>query len=356
MLRRLLVLVVVMTLATESSISNSDIKLISAKPTKKVTFYCTKRSNDEVMLWKIKTKSSTTVEQTNCDDLESTQIDMRKRCVEESYGFDLVITKVSEDDEGIYECTAALQNDVLKVYDFRIEKEASIPEEAYTKDVTIREGDTAKLWCNATGYPIPSVQWQIVETDSNGRESIHDVGIQGKLLQIQNVSRHCSTSYRCVASNKSYRKQVTRNIKIRVDFGAMADLDIYNGANCGTTMDDLGEKIHVNSTGSHYVERKVGGKVSLVCSGSGSPNATIEWLRYHQGNLVKISSLGHGDKIDNTNLPGAFATAVCPSLFKDERRFRLTFHTFDEKFTKYVCRALNEYGDDEMTITIKKST
>ncbi|XP_021368638.1 neural cell adhesion molecule 1-like [Mizuhopecten yessoensis] len=358
MLGSYFVLVTVMTWTIAmATIDNSDVTIISAKITAEVRFDCSRRSDNEVMIWKVSTKSGTKVfnVKDKCDRKANDPIDVRKRCIDDRYGFDLVIKKIIEDDEGIYECAAARPTDVLKKYDFRIERKAFIPEFAYTKDATVMEGNTARLWCNASGFPIPSVLWQVVDIDSNNRESFHDIGIHGKLLQIKNVSRHCSTSYRCVASNELSRTPAEQNIKIRVDFRAMADLDIYSEDYCGTSTDDLGETIKVNTTGDSYVEKSEGSRVSLVCSGSGSPNATIEWLRHYKGQLIKISTLGHGDQIDNTHQLESFVTAVCPSLFIDERRFRLTFQVFDDMFTTYVCRTSNKYGVDEMAMTVKKA-
>ncbi|XP_069138035.1 neuronal growth regulator 1-like [Argopecten irradians] len=359
MLKSVYVLLAVMTLLTKTVArrTNSDVKLISAKPTEQVRFDCRKRSEDEVLLWRIITKTGSKVERKKCADAGEDPIDVRKKCVDERYGYDLIITRINDDDEGIYECTAAIQKEVLEVYDLRIEREAFIPETAYSKDVTIREGGTAKLWCNASGYPVPNIKWQIVELDSNGRESVQDIGIQGKLLNIQNVSRHCDNWYRCVASNELSRNEASQNIRIRVNFGAMADFDVYSDDRddqCGDTVDDLGEKLGVNTSRSYYIEKKQGVRLSLVCSGSGSPNATIEWFRYQGGNRIKISTLGLGNQIVDTKQIGSFVSAICPSLFQDERRFKISFVVLDDKFTKYVCRASNEYGVDEMTITIKK--
>ncbi|XP_060082528.1 lachesin-like [Ylistrum balloti] len=359
MLKSFYVLIAAMTWRTVTAPSSSDdaVIIISAKPTQQVRFDCTRPSDIKYMFWIISTSlGNQKIVRQSCQELVDDPIDVRKICIDTNYGYDLVITKVNEDDEGTYRCKTAKTEDALKVYDLRIEREAFIHDKAYTKDAVIQEGDTAKLWCNASGFPIPSVSWEISETDSNGKVSFHELGMRGRLLQIRNVSRHCSKAYRCIASNKLSRTPAIQNIKIRVNFGAMADIDVYSEEYCGTTMEDLGEKIHVNSSGDNYVEKREGSMVSLVCSGSGSPNAIIKWLKFHQGNHVEISTLGHGDQIDNNYQIGSFMTELCPPLFNDERRFRLAFRAFDDYFAKYVCRASNKFGSDEMTITIKQVT
>ncbi|XP_060085905.1 hemicentin-1-like isoform X2 [Ylistrum balloti] len=309
-----------------------------------------------LMYWNIVTSRTEKIINDFCHERSRAPLGTTKRCIDKDYGgFDLIIT-VQKEDSGTYECIAAKPEEVLKAYDLRIESKAVIPEAAYTKDAVIQEGDTVKLWCNATGFPLPSISWEISETDSKGKVSFHDIGIRGKLLQIRNVSRHCSTSYRCIATNKLSMTSAIQNIKIRVNFGALADIDVYSEKHCGTTMEDLGEKIHVNSTGDSYVEKRAGLMVSLVCSGSGSPSAIIHWYKFHNGKLIKISTLGHGDESDDNKELGSFETKRCPPLFNDERRFRLTFQVFDDRFTRYVCKTSNEFGNDEMAITIKQVT
>ncbi|XP_069138033.1 neurotrimin-like isoform X1 [Argopecten irradians] len=350
--------VTILVLKTKHTSADNAIEssVISKKPTDEVRFVCRRRSDgEERLFWKSVKQSGTNVIQNLCKDDSTDLIDARKRCIDESYGFDLIITRVNNDDEGRYECIAGSKMEIIEAYDLKIEREAYIPETAYTKDVIIWEGGTVKLWCNASGYPVPDIGWQIVQMESNGRESVHDIGIQGQLLKIQNVSRHCDDWYRCTASNKLSRIPVSRDIKIHVNFGAMADLDVYSGDQCGTDTDDLGEKLRVNNSGSYYIEKKEGDEVSLVCSGSGSPNATIDWFIYQGDILIKISTLGLGNQIVNTNEIGSFVPSICLSLFQDERRFKLKFRIFDDKFAKYICRASNEYGVDETTITIKKT-
>ncbi|XP_069138034.1 cell adhesion molecule-related/down-regulated by oncogenes-like isoform X2 [Argopecten irradians] len=308
--------VTILVLKTKHTSADNAIEssVISKKPTDEVRFVCRRRSDgEERLFWKSVKQSGTNVIQNLCKDDSTDLIDARKRCIDESYGFDLIITRVNNDDEGRYECIAGSKMEIIEAYDLKIEREAYIPETAYTKDVIIWEGGTVKLWCNASGYPVPDIGWQIVQMESNGRESVHDI------------------------------------------VGAMADLDVYSGDQCGTDTDDLGEKLRVNNSGSYYIEKKEGDEVSLVCSGSGSPNATIDWFIYQGDILIKISTLGLGNQIVNTNEIGSFVPSICLSLFQDERRFKLKFRIFDDKFAKYICRASNEYGVDETTITIKKT-
>ena len=64
------------------------------------------------------------------------------------------------------------------------------------------EGEELTIFCNATGYPLPTISWTI---DGNSLHTSNssgmDLSYEGKQLTIKNVNRGDNGVYRCVAEN-----------------------------------------------------------------------------------------------------------------------------------------------------------
>lgn len=69
---------------------------------------------------------------------------------------------------------------------------AAIAAESWRREVTVVEGGDVTLTCNVTGNPLPTVRWY--------QKSEELIGT-GEQLTLQNVSRHDSDIYECVADN-----------------------------------------------------------------------------------------------------------------------------------------------------------
>ncbi|KAJ8303958.1 hypothetical protein KUTeg_017541 [Tegillarca granosa] len=71
-----------------------------------------------------------------------------------------------------------------------------------SKKITVKEGETVELICNATGVPQPKITWIRKSWDSE-RERIRQETISkpGECLYIHNISRYCGGTFECVAHN-----------------------------------------------------------------------------------------------------------------------------------------------------------
>lgn len=87
-------------------------------------------------------------------------------------------------------------------------KLTKIPQCSYT----IYEGDTAKLECEAFGFPAPVIQWtRAFSTLPRGRSSVNN-----GTLSIQNFSPEDSGSYMCTAENKHGSTSALTALGVRI--------------------------------------------------------------------------------------------------------------------------------------------
>ncbi|KAK7503630.1 hypothetical protein BaRGS_00005169, partial [Batillaria attramentaria] len=86
--------------------------------------------------------------------------------------------------------------------------------------VVAKEGDTVELVCNVTGQPHPTVTWHRIPTglmhDNDQREE-KQIGVEGEVLVIHNVTRYCDDLYKCVAYN-NVKPAAHRDIRVYVEF------------------------------------------------------------------------------------------------------------------------------------------
>nr|XP_011430970.2 uncharacterized protein LOC105330768 isoform X2 [Crassostrea gigas] len=89
---------------------------------------------------------------------------------------------------------------------------------SYSMCLTIMEGASTTLWCNATdGYPTPIVRWFIREIDEIGYKDT-DLGIEGPLL-IHKIAYECTSLLVCKVGNyinKEKESTVEKLIKVYV--------------------------------------------------------------------------------------------------------------------------------------------
>ena len=71
------------------------------------------------------------------------------------------------------------------------------------KSTAPQEGDTVKLYCNATGSPILHISWtfdgSVIKVNNNSRISLSN---DSQELTITNVNRGDSGDYRCLVKNR----------------------------------------------------------------------------------------------------------------------------------------------------------
>lgn len=157
-------------------------------------------------------------------------------------------------------------------------EEAAIPVSSEPR-VSVWEYNEVRLWCNATGVPEPRVTWYVLETTSQQTKVLRDIGIQGRMLGIKNVSRECATKFQCNASNNYNEKKNPVSKVILLDVKFVPDVNI---------------KVKINN-GSFSVETSIlsdrKDSIELVCDVFANPLTKITWYR----NKVKIGHYTVGE-------------------------------------------------------------
>ncbi|XP_052699032.1 neural cell adhesion molecule 1-A-like isoform X1 [Crassostrea angulata] len=189
----------------------------------------------------------------------------------------LMINSLKKTDEGRYKCEL-LNGSVISDYMLKLKEEAAIPVSSEPR-VSVWEYHEVRLWCNATGVPEPKVTWYVLETTNQQTEALRDIGIQGRMLGIKNVSRDCATKFQCNASNNYNEKKDPVSKVILLDVKFVPDVNI---------------KVKINN-GSFSVETSIlsdrKDSIELVCDVFANPLTKITWYR----NKVKIGHYTVGE-------------------------------------------------------------
>ncbi|XP_020602478.1 hemicentin-2-like [Orbicella faveolata] len=159
----------------------------------------------------------------------------------------LIINKVTEREEAVYQCRLTVVGNVW-AYEIRVIVlvESSIPSDSGNQ--TIIEGSNVTLFCNASGKPGPNVTWTMENGNDGGEVSFENPWV------IKNVSRNDIGTYRCTANN-GVGNPVSRILYVNVTFPA---------------------KI-VTSRHKRDLEVAAQQRVSLDCPAEGNPKPTYTW-------------------------------------------------------------------------------
>nr|XP_022328741.1 neurotrimin-like [Crassostrea virginica] len=127
--------------------------------------------------------------------------------------YDLEITKTKKTDEGIYTCI----DDSKEIKRYRVVAKEKAMIQLYSgPTIEVMESSTVHLWCNATGYPEPTVTWHVYQQSAQ-QEIITPIGISGRMLGLRNVSESCAAKFQCQAINTyNMKEHVARNITLKV--------------------------------------------------------------------------------------------------------------------------------------------
>ncbi|XP_053405621.1 limbic system-associated membrane protein-like [Mercenaria mercenaria] len=129
--------------------------------------------------------------------------------------WNLHIRDVHYSDRGKYVCQISTQPPKHKDVILNVLVPPYIIEQYSSKDMTVQEGDTVTLVCNATGVPQPEISWFRYLSDS--MQEKERIGSRGEVLIIHNVSRECGGTYVCEADSGVEPRQ-TREIKLVVQY------------------------------------------------------------------------------------------------------------------------------------------
>ncbi|XP_035825143.1 opioid-binding protein/cell adhesion molecule homolog, partial [Aplysia californica] len=130
--------------------------------------------------------------------------------------WNLLIRDVRYNDSGTYECKVNTTPRMVKKVTLEVQVPPAILSQLSSDRVTLEEGESATLVCNVTGIPQPNVTWY----KRNHREIVpvkERIGLEGEVLIIHNVTRHCDDIYECFVDN-GVPPSVSKAIRVVVNY------------------------------------------------------------------------------------------------------------------------------------------
>jgi len=224
--------------------------------------------------------------------------DLRKRI---NFGAGpITIEDLRPEDSGNYTCRVTESSFVTHVLDVQV-KPNNVTISPSGSHLIAKKGEHVQVTCSASGNPTPEIKWYD-KTEALVRD--------GPVLDIPAIEHKTAGRYACHAINSLGKevRHVTITLKHKPDVKARKE----------------------------WVSAALGGNADLVCDIHHSRGETprVEWLK----NDARVSDMGrqslHEEKEHNTK-----ATLRLVQLQQDD-------------FAKYTCRAENDIGSSEATITV----
>lgn len=218
--------------------------------------------------------------------------------------WNLQIRELEFYDRGMYICSLNTRPMSKKNVHLEVYVKPNIFPKIKTVYRNLKEGDTANLTCNATGYPEPTITWY--------REN-EAIGRQGPYLLVHNITRYCSGTYTCHAFN-GVGPAVSQVFSINVHF--QPEVKVLN----------------------KILNQDLEKETILQCEISASPQAIVNWRK--------------GDHIFTANSYRRITTDIYE---KDNyiTVLRLIFQKLTmSDFGDYICEASNRLGKDQETMQL----
>lgn len=221
--------------------------------------------------------------------------------------WNLLISDVRSSDSGSYRCTVNTNPVRSKITTLHVKVPPQIIDHLSSSDITVREGDSVRLTCNATGIPRPEVTW----LRRSWPNSVERLGVVGETLLVINASRHRGDLYECIADN-GVPPAFSRQIKVTVQYPP--EISVPN----------------------RRIGQKLGGEVVLECVIAAVPTASHYWTR--DSLPIAMSSKHVTDEYDE--LDGRVTLRI------NIRNLQLT------DYGDYQCVAGNQLGRTQKTVTL----
>ncbi|VDN96274.1 unnamed protein product [Rodentolepis nana] len=125
-----------------------------------------------------------------------------KRYALHDQGRELVVFSTKSEDAGSYTCIAV--NTVgrdLHTMEVSVTAKPFFEDGLDHETPELTRGQSALIWCNASGTPTPKVKWSTHEGDIDPVDKNLQIQHEGRALFIVNVTQATATRYTCIASN-----------------------------------------------------------------------------------------------------------------------------------------------------------
>ncbi|XP_022335245.2 igLON family member 5-like [Crassostrea virginica] len=252
--------------------------------------------------------------------------------------WNLVISTILERHKGVYSCMKEGMIPVQK-YSLIINGPPSLPANTpWLYSVSVPEGNTAKLMCNFTGSPQPSIHWFAEENDD-----LRPIHVEGPILQLANITRACGTRFVCLAENKYSDSPINMTFDVEVAFPPQILLYDANSPNKDVTLTEI--------------YRKRGVEVVLRCDVIMFPDVKLYWkIRNKNSKLQELVSYTPGGEVLKSSKGNLYNFQVKVLPQKKVTMFDLVFITDQEKtFSEYVCETEGDiYPGTHRSIAIHK--
>ncbi|XP_048254393.1 hemicentin-2-like [Haliotis rufescens] len=220
--------------------------------------------------------------------------------------WDLILGEVMESDAGVYTCNVAIDT-----HNISRQVILSVVVPAYmvstSDNINIEEGQNAVLECVAGGTPAPQVMWSVGESNNC---SLIGVNHTGQYLNLTGVRRDCDGDFYCQARNE-YGETLKMKMAVVVEYSPEVSVQ------------------------GKMITQEMGRNTRLECQVVTKPLGDVMWYR---GNTKVEYNAKYKAEMRN-----------------EEKLFTLTLDIHDlrtEDFGDYTCRAVNDRGSNEETVTL----
>jgi neurotrimin len=229
----------------------------------------------------------------------------------------LRIRAIQTSDDGTYQCfvLTTLNSRASDERRINVVVKPTLDLQQTSSDTSLNQGDDIDLSCNATGRPMPIIEWTRL---GGALLPIGQEKLLGSVLAIRNIQPEDRGVYRCQALNSVGSDQTDINVNVR--FAPIITLP------------------------RTVVHQAVGYRVELQCYAEANPNPTSNDATWVFGSTTySVSSEGY----DVRYAEGAFGRVTFELII---------FNVQDSNFGDYVCRIKNTVGATTAKITLAKTT
>lgn len=176
--------------------------------------------------------------------------------------WNLHIADIKYEDRGIFKCTINTTPVKYKDVILHVQVPPKVLEESTSRDLVVREEQSAEIVCNITGVPKPSITWFVKYIFTNDQRKI-ELDAVGTSIRINNTTRLSDAEYECVGEN-GIPPPISKKIILNIEFKP---------------------KVRIINPRLGQMQ---GRETMLDCIVEANPQATITW--YKEGNKVVSSA------------------------------------------------------------------